>query len=91
MVSSRYVLSDYFDAAMASSVFEALEDGKCCGRIPECTGLLAFGETEQETRKDLRSALEEWVLLGLKFGHSLPTFGGIDLNGEPALEPVDSL
>jgi hypothetical protein len=30
----------------------------------------------------LRSALEDWVLVGLKLGHTLPVIAGIDLNQE---------
>ncbi len=30
-------------------------------------------------------------MLGLKLRHALPILKGINLNGEPELEPVDSL
>ncbi|MCZ7626332.1 MAG: hypothetical protein M5R38_11560 [Candidatus Methylomirabilis sp.] len=39
----------------------------------------------------LRSTLEEWIVLGLKLGHSLPVIDNIDLNMTAAREPVDAL
>ena len=38
-----------------------------------------------------RRYMEEWLLLGLKLRHRLPVISDIDLNGEPTLEPVDTL
>jgi hypothetical protein len=35
--------------------------------------------------------LEDWILVGLKLGHSLPVLGGLDLNKEPTREPVDTV
>ncbi|HQW50853.1 MAG TPA: hypothetical protein PL082_02245 [Tepidiformaceae bacterium] len=91
MASPHFLLTDYPASAMERASFKALEDGSFAGRIPGCDGLVVFGETEQECSDRLRSTLEEWVVLGLKLGHQLPVFAGIDLNREPALEPVDSL
>jgi len=45
----------------------------------------------RQCEDELRSTLEDWVLLGLKLGHSLPVISGIDLNEEPARERVDAL
>ena len=88
--SARLVLTDYFEAAMKRSRIELLGDGTFVGRVDGCLGLLSFAKSEAEALEDLRSTLEEWVLLGLKFRHELPVLDGIDLNGEPVLEPVDA-
>ena len=90
-MSTRYVLSDYVDEAMAQAVYDKLEDGTFAGLIPPCQGVIAFGSSLRECEQGLRSTLEEWVLLGIKLGHPLPVIGGIDLNGEPVREPVDTL
>jgi len=87
----RYILSEYVDQALAQAVYDKLEDGTFAGRIPFCTGVLAFAETLRECEQDLRSTLEEWILLGLKLGHTLPVLGDIDLNKEPIREPVDTV
>jgi len=87
----RYVLSDYLEQALAQAVYDKLEDGTFSGRIPACPGVVAFGPSLSECEHELRSTLEEWILLGLKLGHPLPVIGGIDLNREPLREPVDAL
>jgi predicted RNase H-like HicB family nuclease len=90
-VGSRYVLSDYVGQGMAQAVFDKLEDGTFSGRIPACQGVLAFGSSLRECEDELQSTLEDWILLGLRMGHHLPVLGGIDLNKEPAREPVDAV
>lgn len=90
-MGSRYVLSDYVGQGMAQAVFDKLEDGTFSGRIPACQGVLAFGSSLRECEDELQSTLEDWILLGLRMGHHLPVLGGIDLNKEPAREPVDAV
>jgi predicted RNase H-like HicB family nuclease len=87
----RFILSDYVDKVNAQAVYEQLEDGTFVGRIPSCRGVVAFGETLEQCEDELRSTLEEWMLLGLKLGHSLPIIDSIDLNQERILEPMDAL
>jgi len=86
-----YILSEYIEKAMAEAAYDKLEDGTFAGRIPACKGVVAFGTTLRECEEELRSTLEDWILVGLKLGHPLPVIGGIDLNKEPTREPVDSL
>jgi predicted RNase H-like HicB family nuclease len=87
----RFILSDYVDKAIAQAVYDKLEDGTFAGRIPVCKGVVAFGVTLRECEDELRSTLEDWILIGLKLRHSLPVIDGIDLNQEPTLEPMDTL
>ena len=87
----RYVLSEYLERAIAQAEFDKLEDGTFTGRIPGCKGVIAFGITLGECASELRSTLEDWLIVGLKLGHPLPVIEGIDLNKEPTHEPVDSL
>jgi len=87
----RFVLSDYMEQAMARAVYDKLEDGSFAGRIPDCKGVVAFGSTLRECEEELRSILEDWILVGLKLGHPLPVIAGIDLNKEPSYEPVGTL
>jgi predicted RNase H-like HicB family nuclease len=85
---TRFILSDYVEQALANAVYDKLEDGTFAGRIPVCKGVLAFGATLRECEDELRSTLEDWILIGLKLGHALPVIAGIDLNKEPTYEPV---
>jgi predicted RNase H-like HicB family nuclease len=88
---THYILSEYLDRAIAQAEFDKLEDGTYSGRIPTCKGVLAFGPTLRDCANELRSTLEDWLLVGLKLGHAFPVIEGIDLNKEPVHEPVDSL
>jgi predicted RNase H-like HicB family nuclease len=87
----RYILSEYVDQAMAQAVYDKLEDGTFAGRIPSCKGVVAFGARLRECEDTLRSTLEDWILVGIKLGHTLPVIEGVDLNKEPTREPVDIL
>ena len=85
------ILSDYIGQAMDHAEYDKLEDGTYGGIISPCPGVLAFGTTLRECETELRSTLEDWILVGLKLGHELPVVGGVDLNMEPKREPVDAL
>ena len=90
-MEKKFILTDYVEQALLLATFEKLDDGTCCGRIPGCPGVIAFGSNLEECRPELRSVLEDWILVGLKLGHALPVIAGIDLNQEPRREPVESL
>jgi len=90
-VAPRYVLSDYVAEALAQAAYEKLEDGSYAGRIPPCPGVVAFGASLRECENELRSTLEDWILVGLQLKHPLPVIQGIDLNKEPVREPVDAV
>lgn len=86
-VSAHFIISDYIERAMAQAEYDNLEDGSFGGRIPPCNGVIAFGSTLGECETELRSTLEDWLLVGFRLGHHLPVVDGIDLNKEPAYEP----
>ena len=90
-MQKQFILSEYIDRALSLAEYDKLEDNSFVGEIPPCAGVIAFGATLRECEDELRSSLEEWLLLGLKLGHPLPEVGGIDLNGEPQHEPLESL
>ena len=86
-----YILTDYIDRAMAKATYDKLDDGTFAGRIPLCKGVIAFGNTLRECENELRSTLEDWLLVGLKLRHPIPVIEGIDLNEEPTHEPLDTV
>jgi len=90
-MAPRYVLSDYVAEAMTQATYDKLADGTFAGRIPTCQGVVAFATSLRECEVELQSTLEDWILLGLRLGHSLPVLGNIDLSKEPAREPVDAV
>ena len=87
----QFIISDYINRAMSQAEYDKLEDGSFAGRIACCQGVVAFGTTLRECEEELRSTLEDWLLLGLKLGHALPVIDAIDLNKEPRHEPVDTV
>jgi predicted RNase H-like HicB family nuclease len=90
-MTGTFILSDYLEGALALGEYDKLEDGSFSGRIPEFKGVVAFGMTLRECEIELRSTLEDWVLVGLKLGHELPLLGNLNLNKMPAYEPVESV
>ena len=87
----RFILTGYVEQAMAQAVYDKLEDGTFAGRILPCKGVVAFGSTLRECEDELRSTLEDWILVGLKLGHPLPVIADIDLNEKPACEPMGAV
>jgi len=87
----QFILTDYVSQALAQAIYDKLGDGTFAGRIPLCAGVVAFGTTLHECEAELHSTLEDWILVGLKLGHSLPVIDGIDLNKEPQHEPVEAV
>jgi len=84
-------MSDYVGEALAQAAYEKLEDGSYAGRIPPCPGVVAFGTLLRECENELRPTLGDWILVGMQLKHPLPVIQGIDLNKEPAREPVDAV
>jgi predicted RNase H-like HicB family nuclease len=78
-------------AALGDAIHEKLEDRTFSGHLPPCIGVVAFGRSLGECEDELRSTLEDWILVGLRLKHPLPVVNGIDLNKEPVRESVDAL
>ncbi len=75
------MLTDYIEAAMRHAKYEILpDDNSYYGEIPECNGVWANELTLEECRKDLRGALEGWILLHIRDGAEIPVIDRIDIN-----------
>jgi predicted RNase H-like HicB family nuclease len=73
------MLATYIQAAMDRATYEILSDGMYYGEIPGFQGVYANAKSLEECRKQLQEALEGWLILGLRMGHSLPVIDGIEL------------
>ncbi|HZF39542.1 MAG TPA: type II toxin-antitoxin system HicB family antitoxin [Blastocatellia bacterium] len=82
-MATGFIISGYVERAMAQAEYDKLEDGSFSGRIPSCKGVIAFGPTLHECETELRSTLEDWLLVGFKLGHTLPVIDRIDLSEKP--------
>jgi predicted RNase H-like HicB family nuclease len=85
------ILTGYIDRALSHAEYDKIEDGTYSGRIPNCKGVIAFGETLRLCENELQSTLEDWIFVGLKMGHVFPVIDGFDLNKKPTHEPMASL
>jgi predicted RNase H-like HicB family nuclease len=74
------MLTNYIQAAMRRAEYETLEDGTVFGRIPGFQGVWANAPAIDDCREELQEVLEDWILVGLRAHHHLPTVEGIDLN-----------
>jgi predicted RNase H-like HicB family nuclease len=75
-----FPITAYIEAALELARYDKLEDGSFAGEIPKLKGVAAFGKSLRVCEDELRSALEEWILVGLRPGHKLSVLAGIDLN-----------
>ena len=85
------MLTNYIQAAMRQARYEILsvprgEDPDLIGNgegyfgsIPNLQGVWANADTLEACGEELREVLEEWILIGLKMGHSIPQIDGIRL------------
>lgn len=78
------ILSAYIARAMQEAEYEKFDDGTFGATIPSCLGVVAFGESLTDCAYELRSTLEDWILVGLRLGGPLPTVGGVNLGGDAA-------
>ena len=71
---------EYIDKAMSKAVYDKLGDGSFPGKIPKCPGVIAFGETLYQCEQELKSSLEGWLIVKIRYGDKLPVIGRINLN-----------
>ena len=64
------MLIEYINKAMSEAVYDKLEDGNFSGKIPQCPGVIAFGETLYRCEQELRSSLEGWLIVKIRHGDS---------------------
>ncbi|MDQ6905457.1 MAG: type II toxin-antitoxin system HicB family antitoxin [Chloroflexota bacterium] len=75
------MLTKYIEAAMRHAEYEIIEDDNSFyGHIRELEGLWANAATLEACRDELRSALEDWLLLGFAWKDEIPVVDGIDIN-----------
>jgi predicted RNase H-like HicB family nuclease len=72
-----FALTAYIEAAMERARYDKLEDNTFAGEIPKLPGVVAFGRTLRQCENELRSTLEDWILVGLRLGQPLPKLAGI--------------
>ena len=80
------MLTTYIQSAMKHAKYEILKDQTFYGEIVGFQGVYANADTLEMCREELQSALEGWIILGLKMDHPLPEVDGSRLDA--VLEPA---
>jgi len=68
------MLTDYISQKLARARYKILDDGTYFGKIPGLQGVWASEKTLEKCRETLREVLEEWLILKLRDGDSIPDF-----------------
>jgi predicted RNase H-like HicB family nuclease len=75
------MLTEYVEAAMARAKYKILADDEgFFGEIPGFRGVWSNADKLEACRKELRGVLEDWILVSVRLGKSLPVVRGINLN-----------
>lgn len=73
------MLNEYITKKMKRARYKILDDGMYFGEISGLNGVWASSKILEDCRKELRSALEDWLLFKLKDGDSIPSLRiGVD-------------
>ena len=59
-----FPLTAYIEAALEMARYDKLEDRSFSREIPKLKGVIAFGKSRRECENELRSTLEDWILVG---------------------------
>ncbi|NOT30001.1 MAG: type II toxin-antitoxin system HicB family antitoxin [Planctomycetes bacterium] len=71
------MITKYIEKALQKANYEALEDGSFCATVPGLRGVIALGCGVEECRQDLAEVVEEWVLVRVARGLSVPKLDGV--------------
>ena len=66
------MITQYIKSQFKKANYKILEDGTYFGEIPGLQGVWAGAKTLEGCRQELQEVLEEWILLKLTDGDSIP-------------------
>ena len=68
------MLIEFINKKLKEAEYKLLKDRSYFGEIPGLNGVWANSENLEDCRKELKEVLEDWFLLKLKTGDSIPGF-----------------
>ena len=68
------MLTEYISQKLNKAKYKIIENGLYFGEIPGLQGVWASEKNLEKCRHSLKEVLEEWIVLKLKDGDSLPGF-----------------
>ena len=75
------MFAEYIAAALRRAEYKIIEsDGPVFVSVPGLNGAWATGKTIEEARAELIEVIEEWLVLGIKLGHTIPAIEGTMIN-----------
>jgi predicted RNase H-like HicB family nuclease len=73
------MIRQYIEEALRRARYDKLEDGTFCAEVPRLRGIVAIGDTLEECRTQLAEVVEEWVLVRVAKGLSIPPLGKVEV------------
>ncbi|HEV8306390.1 MAG TPA: type II toxin-antitoxin system HicB family antitoxin [Methylomirabilota bacterium] len=71
------MIRGYVEQALRIARYDKLEDGAFYGEVPRLRGVLATADTLEKCRNQLAEVVEEWVLVRVARGLSVPPLGRV--------------
>jgi predicted RNase H-like HicB family nuclease len=71
------VIAKYIDEALHRAQYAVVDAGVFCGTVPGLPGVIATGATLESCRDQLAEVVEEWVLVRVAHGLSVPRLGTV--------------
>ncbi|MBI2122337.1 MAG: type II toxin-antitoxin system HicB family antitoxin [Candidatus Sungbacteria bacterium] len=66
------MISEFVEKKLREARYKLLKNKSYLGEIPGLQGVWAHAKNLEDCRKELQSALEDWLLLKLRDGDSIP-------------------
>lgn len=74
------MIDRYVKAAIEEARYKQLGNSTWFAEIPGFEGVWANGESVETCRQELIEVLEEWIILKVRSGDSLPIVHDVDIN-----------
>jgi predicted RNase H-like HicB family nuclease len=75
------MFAEYITAALRRAEYKIIEsDEPVFVSVPGLNGAWATGKTIEGARAELIEVIEEWLVLGIKLGHTIPEIEGAMIN-----------
>ncbi|MCE8426542.1 MAG: type II toxin-antitoxin system HicB family antitoxin [Candidatus Methanoperedens sp.] len=86
------MIPEYINAALEKAKYEIIKDEEpYYGEVSGLKGVWASGKTLEECRRNLAVTIEEWVIIRLKKGLSIPPIGNIKFEEPMVMKSFDKI
>jgi len=73
------MIFEYCQKAIEKAEYKKLDDGTWYAELPGFKGVWANAKTVEDCRRELIIVLEEWIILKLRDGDSVPEVDGLSV------------